>query len=338
MPHRFLMKDIALQAGVGIATVDRVLNRRGGVRAQTRRRVERAIAELEQQETQIGLAGRKFLVDVVVEAPERFCAAAEAAMTAQAPLLHPAVFRARFTLRQEISDADLRRIVERIRSRGSHGAILMARDTAATTAQVERLWNAGIPVVALATDLPLSRRIAYAGMDNRAGGETAAYLIGQWLDAAPAAVLVTTRNNRFRGEEEREIAFRIMVRERFAHLRVTELSEGFAPQPPLPKRIEALLETDPEIRAVYSIGGGNEAILEVFEQAGRTPDVFVAHDLDADNHRLLREGRLSAVLHHDLGQDMKEACLAIMRFHRALPASDPPPPNRIRILTPFNLH
>jgi LacI family transcriptional regulator len=32
--------------------------------------------------------------------------------------------------------------------------------------------------------------------------------------------------------------------------------------------------------------------------------VFVAHDLD-DDMRLLRAGRLSAVLHHDLNQDMR---------------------------------
>ena len=41
--HPFLIKEIALQAGLSEATVDRVLNRRGGVRRHTAERVKQAI-------------------------------------------------------------------------------------------------------------------------------------------------------------------------------------------------------------------------------------------------------------------------------------------------------
>lgn len=337
MAHRFLMKDIALQAGVGIATVDRVLHQRDGVRPQTRRRVEQALVELERQESQIGLTGRQFIIDVVIEAPRHFCDAAQAALTTHAPLLQPAIVRARYLMRDEITDERLDAIGNDLRKRGSHGVILMARDTTTTNAVIESLWPAGIPVVALATDLPMSRRIAYAGMDNRAGGATAAYLAGQWLDRAPATILVTTRNNRFRGEEEREIGFRVAIRERYGHLKLVELSELTSGDPSLGGQISALIERIEDLRAVYSIGGGNRRILDRFDRAGRRIDAFIAHDLDSDNRRLVREGRLSAVLHHDLGRDMTEACRAIMRFHGALPAMPPPAPNPIQIITPFNL-
>ena len=49
MAQRFTVKQIAAQAGISTATVDRVLNRRPGVHAQTRLRVDHAIAELEQE-------------------------------------------------------------------------------------------------------------------------------------------------------------------------------------------------------------------------------------------------------------------------------------------------
>ena len=46
----FSIKQLATQAGVSKATVDRVLHQRGSVHAQTRRRIEQALEELESQE------------------------------------------------------------------------------------------------------------------------------------------------------------------------------------------------------------------------------------------------------------------------------------------------
>ncbi|MBB3398534.1 ABC-type sugar transport system substrate-binding protein [Rhizobium sp. BK060] len=42
------------------------------------------------------------------------------------------------------------------------------------------------------------------------------------------------------------------------------------------------IEADPAINAVYSIGGGNRAVLAAFEAAQRLVRVFVAHDLPQD--------------------------------------------------------
>jgi LacI family transcriptional regulator len=88
------------------------------------------------------------------------------------------------------------------------------------------------------------------------------------------------------------------------------------------------------VRAVYSIGGGNRAVLDAFGE--RECRVFIAHDLDADNVDLLRAGRISAVLHHDLGQDMRRACHVIMQAHRALPGGILSWPSSVQVVTPFN--
>src|SRR5580704_6798953 len=83
--HPFLVKEIALQAGVSEATVDRVLNERGNVRRHTIQRVRQAMCELEGQRLQTGMSGRKFVVDVVVHAPDRFSDAVRAALEAEMP-------------------------------------------------------------------------------------------------------------------------------------------------------------------------------------------------------------------------------------------------------------
>ncbi len=97
------------------------------------------------------------------------------------------------------------------------------------------------------------------------------------------------------------------------------------------------LKHNEDIAAAYSAGGGNHATLEAFEALGRECAVFIAHDLDHDNIRLLREHRLSAVLHHDLRQDMRRACRIIMRAHRALPEDGPALPSTIQVVTPLNM-
>jgi len=48
MSHPFLIKEIALQAGLGMATVDRLLSGRAHVREHTPRRIRQAIREREE--------------------------------------------------------------------------------------------------------------------------------------------------------------------------------------------------------------------------------------------------------------------------------------------------
>jgi LacI family transcriptional regulator len=336
MSRDFLIKEIASQAGLSVATVDRVLNARGGVRSLTAQRVAEAIADLAAQNRQRALTGRRFTIDLVMEAPLRFSVEVRTALEAELPLLQPAVFRSRFHLAEILPETELVTMLDRIARRGSHGVILKAPDTAAVAAAVDRLAAAAIPVVTVATDLPHSRRRAYVGIDNRAAGETAAYLIGQWLGAEVARILVTLSSNRFRGEEEREIGFRQALRRDYPRLSVIEIHEGRGIDRETGALVERALAAAPDMAAVYSAGGGNRAILDAFAAAGRICRVFIGHDLDADNLALLREKRISAVLHHDLRQDMRSACRHILQAQGALSHS-PAGLSPIQVVTPFNL-
>jgi LacI family transcriptional regulator len=341
MSRDFLIKEIAVQAGLSVATVDRVLNDRPGVRLLTRQRVAEAIRDLEAQSRQRALTGRKFIIDLVMEAPARFTAAVRGALEAELPTLEPAVFRSRFHLWEVVAVETLVQALDRVRDNGSHGVILKAPDLPEVVAAVDRLVQAGIPVVTLATDLPHSRRRAYVGIDNRAAGETAAYLIGAWLGTLRAKILVTLSSNRFRGEEEREAGFRVALRKHHPNLGIVEVSEGHGMDAETVALARRALSEDRSILGAYSIGGGNTAVLAAFADAGRICSVFVAHDLDADNARLLREGRISVVLHHDLRQDMRTACRHIMQAQGALGGGAlrdaASALSAVQVITPFNL-
>ncbi|MFZ1679901.1 MAG: LacI family DNA-binding transcriptional regulator, partial [Rhizobiaceae bacterium] len=124
MAHHFLVKDIAHQAALSTATVDRVLNGRPGVRAQTRLRVAAAIRELERQEANLMRGGRSHVVDVVMEAPDRFSRQVRDAFESEAGAHHPVLFRPRFDIGEQIDPARFARTLDRIRLRGSGGVVV----------------------------------------------------------------------------------------------------------------------------------------------------------------------------------------------------------------------
>ncbi|WP_087630110.1 LacI family DNA-binding transcriptional regulator [Caballeronia telluris] len=337
MAHRFLMKEIALQAGLGLATVDRVLNGREHVREHTRQRVQHAIKELEKQQFQLATSGRKLVVDVVVEAPRRFSDEIRDALESELPGLHPAVFRPRFLMHDTMTTADVVDALKSIGRRGSHGVLLKARDVPEVAGAVAQLQQRGVPVITIFTDIPLSARMAYAGLDNRMAGATAAYLIGQWLARRDGDVLITMSDERFRGEEEREISFREELRRRYPKLRLVDASGGHGLDVQTEERVRRAVGSGRKIVAVYSMGGGNVAILRALESIGQKPKCFIGHDLDRDNVELLHDGKLSAVLHHDLRQDMRTACHHVMHFHKLLPASAVGSSSSVVVITPTNI-
>lgn len=335
--HR--VRDIAEQAGLSAATVDRVLHSRASVSARAVRAVEQAVLDLDSQQSQLRLGARTLLLDVVMQAPVRFSRAVRHALEAELPAARPGAVRARFHVREaadaEAAAADLDRLGTR--GRTSHGVLLKAPDQPEVAAAVHRLLARGIPVVTLVTDVRDSGRVAYIGLDNAAAGATAAYLVSQWLPDAPGDVLLTLSRSVFFGERERAEAFRATLGRLAPERQVVTVADSDGLDETMRALVAAALREHPRLCAVYSVGGGNRATAGAFSASGRPCRVFVGHDLDGDNVGLLREGVLSAVLHHDLQADMRRAMRQVMRFHGLLPGAPTSVPANVEVVTPYNV-
>jgi LacI family transcriptional regulator len=154
--------------------------------------------------------------------------------------------------------------------------------------------------------------------------------------AGPGVVglLITLSRTVFRGEGEREVGFRTALRA--SGRAIVEVSDSDGNDATNERLVFEALETHPNVEAVYSVGGGNSATVAAFERLGRVCRVFIAHDLDADNRRLLREDRISVVLHNDLRTDARLAMRLILQERGVLPV-EPSRPVPIQVITPYNL-
>jgi LacI family transcriptional regulator len=337
MTHRFPIKEIARHAGIGTATVDRVINGRAHVSPQTKLRVARAIADMERQEGQIATQGRQMFFDFVIEAPKRFSREVKAAAENVMREIGTAACRSRFTLQEIMSTDEVVQILNRITKRGSQGVCIKVRDVSEIRTAVDRVVAAGIPVVTLVTDVQGTHRTSYVGLDNTGAGRTAAYLVGQIVGDMPGCVLATRSNARFLGEEERASAFSDALMQTCPHLRIVSANAGGGVHFETTKDLEGVIGWLDDLVAVYSMGGGNQTILNVLETHRLKPKVYVAHDLDRDNRALIETGQINFILHHDLRKDLRGVFAAFFRHQDMRIEVEEPRVSSVMVITPENI-
>lgn len=352
--HR--IRDIAEQAGLSETTVDRVVHARAGVSARAIRQVEEAIRDLDRQATQSRLGARTLLIDLVMSAPKHVSGVVREALEAHLAELHLATVRTRFHLRENATTTELAGILDGIGRRGrpSHGVLLTGPDAPEIADAVGRLVERRVPVITLGSDIRRCRRTAYVGPDEVSAGASAAYLLAGWLEATPGAVLVATDRDAAGGERERLAAFR----ETLGHLdparEIVEISDietpeaagpnvagsdadAGEPNASIPASVADLLATRTDIAGVYAAGGGHRGILAALAAAGVAPRAYLAHGLTPGTEDLLRAGRVTAVLHHDVEAHVRHGLTELFRWHSLLPGTATTWAAPVLVVTRYNI-
>ncbi len=296
--------DIALQAGVSTATVDRVLNGRPGVRTKTIKKVLDAMDRLGASTARprvIPSVPAGLTIDVVLAEGAGF---ANDVLSSELKTYCERVgFSYRRTFSKRMVPEALRRTLDDCLERGTDGVIVQPLDHPLVRDAIARLANAGVPVVCILTDLPASDRLAYVGLDNRAAGRAAGLLTGR-LCSDSGDLALFAGGELYRSHEEREAGFRSVIRDSFHHLGIlATFSSGDDPHRIYVMARDLLKDCD-TLRGICCIGGGNRGIEKALLESGRQNQiVYCAFNLTP----LTRNGLLSGIFDVVVHQDMERA-------------------------------
>ena len=301
MAGRATIKDIAREAGVSTATVDRVLNGRVKVREETIRKVADAAHK-------IGYHGRGLIdqkLNAVVPAmtfgfvlhKERqqfyrnVSRHIEQAVAARTDIRGRAVIR--FAAEQSAS-AFLEHMA------GLSGQVdalaCSAINHQRITDEVARLKQAHVPTFALLNDFAQGVRENYLGLNNMQVGRTAAWMLTK-AATGPGKIAVFVGGSRWHGHELRETGVRSFIRDSAPQFTVLDSLVNLETRNLTYEATLDLLKRHPDLRGIYVAGGGMEGAIMALRES-RPPErvALIVNELTDESRAGLTDGYVTMVI------------------------------------------
>lgn len=337
------VNDLAREAGVSLATVDRVLNDRPGVKPKTVAAVQEAISRLGyvRDIAAANLARqRQYRMVAAIPASESqfvetlILALREAAQTA-------AMTRTELEfLRYPAEDPhSLAAALGQLSPADVAGVALMAPETPVLRDSVKALKENGIPVVTLVSDLPSTERDHFIGIDSRAAGRTAGVLMGRFLGPGPAQVMVVAQSMLLRDAIERRHGFDEVLQAEFPQVEALPTLETHGSDATLRAAVTAQLRSAPGVRGIYVLGSGHRALAATLSDLGQTGRfVIIGHELTPFTRRALMAGHLDAIITQNPGHLARSALRVLRAKADRLPIDAAQERLRIEILIRENLY
>lgn len=310
--RRVTVHDVARAAEVSLATVDRVLNGRPGVRAATIEKVEATIAQIGfQRDLGASLLARARdlrLSFFIPDSSNEFMGSLADAIERRAGRV--ASDRVHLQLiRIRALDADaLARGLDALDPRECDCVVIVASEEPSVVAAVEAANKRGIVVMTLVSDLPGSARRQFIGIDNQAAGRTAASLMGRFLPQG-GKVAVIAGSMHLRDHADRLAGFSAVLASEFSGVTLIGPLEGHDETTETLSLVARLLDEHPDLSGLYNLGAGNAGLVAALEGHGRPLQVIV-HELTEPTRRGLLGGVIDVVLDQNPEGEIAEAIAA----------------------------
>jgi LacI family transcriptional regulator len=322
------LKDIARQAGVSLATVDRVLHNRPGVRPDTVRRVKEAI-ERNSFQPHVAAAelargrARRFAF-VMPSGPNPFMQQIQDYLGEMSGWLSSRRLGVETVATDVFDPSVLATSLEGL-SDDYDGVAVVALDHPGVRAAIDDLVDAGAKVVTLVSDVPSSRRHHYVGIDNIAAGRTAGALVGRLVGQKSGKVAIVAGSQGLRDHAERIFGFNQVMASEFPGLSVLPVLEGRDEDARSEQLLARLLSRHADIVGLYNVGAGTQGVANALNEkalsdASRDRQVvFVGHDVTALTRRLLLQGVMHAAISQNPGHEARAAVRVLLALARGEP-------------------
>jgi LacI family transcriptional regulator, galactose operon repressor len=299
--RRISITEIVAATGLSRATVDRVLNKRPGVHPRTQAHVLRVLARLENDGQQEPLPLEKrdsYRFGMVLQAGETFTRSVLNAVQkvteteSNAANLQPAASR---------SDEETIELIQTL-GRDLDGIAVVSKNIEPIKSALKELRDARKNIVALVSDLDAAVRNAYVGIDNRAAGQLAAFILGRCLErVGEAKVAVVVGYFSYLCQEDREIGFRSLLRQRFPEIEIVEVIKGDDSREGTYTAALRLFKNRRDIAGLYNVAGGNFGLARAIDEAGldRRP-LYIAHEVNEVTEPLLRTGVIDFLISQNI--------------------------------------
>lgn len=277
-------RDIAARAGTGTATVERVLNGRGGVREALVEKVVLAARALDWP-GRLPERHRGILrIEVLLVRPESSFFARLAASFRRIAATLDRVVQLHVTF---LDENDPEAIAARIATPPQRraGLILAAQDAPAVRRALAEVRGAGTPVVQVVT--LADPKAAFVGIDNYAAGRMAGLMMAR-LGRINGPILALCHSHVYEVHRARIKGFSDYLAEQgqggFTHLIYGQDDRDLSA-----RRLREALAEWPDVAGVYNAGGANTAVLDVLAHA-RREIFFVGHELTDVSGAALKTG------------------------------------------------
>ena len=314
---RTTIEDIARDASVSTATVDRVLNKRAGVSARTKAAVLAAAKRLghfEGREVDFDLPEEnhtKLKLDFILPTDRnQFMEVLKGEIEAQASM------RPNLDVRViGMGGIHPRQLAEKVRSLGGHsdGIGIVALDHPDVREAIRTVAARGAKVITIASDISHVPRVAYIGIDNRAAGRLAGYLVQRlYSGQGSGKVALFSGSLSYRGHEEREMGFKHILSEEGPPLTIVEQLEMMDDPDQAYAISMDVLTRHPDLTAIYNVGAGNSGIARALRDKDlRRHVLLIGHEATQDMRGLLLDGTLDAAIDQNPRVEAREALNAL---------------------------